>query len=256
MSSGKAQVGHGGLGSTLGSRLCTAALRRFRRIESHLRRLDTSCRPAATAGNADAASLFRASGRFIWVPAYALILLSLAGLLKWLPARISTAVLVVALGLQLWEARKPISSLRPQLDTPAISLIDEAQLRSWMHGHRRIFQFPSWSCGGLWSRNLGERRENGFRELQINLLAARLGLSTNTVYTSRQVKDCAAEARWPLDAKMDNYVLYVFNKFDVDRTLSLAALSKSDAWTDAGWALVCSRKSLDDPSYPKGPLQD
>src|SRR5262249_40248021 len=45
----------------------------------------------------DLASFFRASGRFIWLPAYALGLLPLAGLVRWAPRSLAIPVIVVGM---------------------------------------------------------------------------------------------------------------------------------------------------------------
>jgi hypothetical protein len=183
---------------------------------------------------------FRASGRFIWVPAYALCLLSVAALFKWAPRRLAIPVVLVAIILQVLETRTTISLFRPLLVTADSELIQTAELRSWVKSHRRLFQFPSWSCGGLSPRTV----ETSFREMQIQLLAARLGVSTNSIYTSRQLKDCSAEARWAEQAQVQEDVLYVLNKSDATRTVALAALARSPGCLDAGWGLVCSREKL------------
>jgi hypothetical protein len=191
------------------------------------------------------ASLFRASGRFIWVPVYVVALFGFAILVTRTPPRFAIAMVIVAAALQVWEIQPTMRALRVVLATPDIERIDEARVRSWMEGHDRLLQFTSWSCGGLWSGKPEERVENALRELQINLAAARVGLSTNTVYTSRQVKNCAAEARWAEHPRLKNRVLHLVNKTVGDRTPALSALVRSPACVDSGWAFVCSLKKLD-----------
>lgn len=190
------------------------------------------------------ASLFRAGGRFIWVPAYALVVFATAILLARVPLKIALPIVVVASVLQLWEIKHPVTGLHRVLSMPSEELIDESQMRGWMRRHQQIFQFTSWSCGGLWNGNDAERAQNGFRELQIMLMAARLGLPTNTAYTSRQIKDCAKEARWPLQPRLKPGVLYFINKISIDRAPALTALAHSPACVDIGWALACSREPL------------
>jgi hypothetical protein len=190
------------------------------------------------------ASFFRASGRFIWVPVYALSLLSLAALFKWTPRRLAIPVALVAMLLQVLEGRTAITFFRPALVTPDSRRIQTPQLGSWMKGHRRLFQFPSWSCGGLTNEGRTRTVETEFMEMQIELLAARLDVPTNSVYTSRQLKDCQAEARWAAQPDLEDDVLYLLNRADVTRTIPLAALASSPACVDVGWALVCSRSTL------------
>jgi hypothetical protein len=184
------------------------------------------------------ASFFRASGRFIWVPIYALTLLSFAALIKWVPRRVVVPVILIACLLQFWEVRTTILDNRPVIALPSPDLLDVAAFDGWLNGHRRMFQFPSWSC------EPARTTEASFREMQIQLLAARMGVPSNSVYTSRQLKDCAAEAAWADTAELRGGVLYVLNKSQVDRSGALAALAGSAACIDAGWGLVCSRRSL------------
>jgi len=186
------------------------------------------------------ASFFRANGRFIWIPAYPLMLFSLAGLSKWAPRRLVLSVLLVAAVLQLYEAKTTIQLFRPALAAPSEDLLDVREFGDWLKLHRRLFQFPSWSCGGLTPRTT----ETSFRELQIQLLAARAGVPTNSVYTSRQLKDCAAESEWGQNPTLRIGILYVLNKADLVRTPGLEALATSDACVDAGWGVVCSRQPL------------
>jgi hypothetical protein len=201
----------------------------------------------------DTASSFRASGRFLWPVAYARMLGSVAALARWTPPKVAIPVLLIAAVLQFGELRYQVATLRPALAAPATALIDEATVRTWMQGHRRLFQFPSWSCGGLGSGRKEDAVVDSFRALQLNLLAARMHLATNTVYTSRHVKDCSAEALWPIRAALGRGVLYLINKGDAPRTPALTRLVQSPACVDAGWAMVCSRTALQPPGA--GPLE-
>src|SRR5262249_50690840 len=135
-------------------------------------------------------SFFRASARFIWVPIYSLALFSLAALIKWTPSTIAIPVIVLAVIVQFRESTFTMASLRPVLGQPAPRLVDVRQVRGWMQQHRRVFQFPSWFCGGLSNAAWGSPEAT--RELHLQVMAARAGLPTNSVYTARQLKDCAA----------------------------------------------------------------
>jgi len=188
-------------------------------------------------------SFFRASGRFIWIAAYALGLLSLAGLLKWTPRVVAVPVILLAVLVQLREATFTMESLRSVLAHPALKLVEMAQVRHWMQQNERLFQFPSWFCGGLVpNREWGS--PDATRELHLQLLAARVGLPTNSVYTSRQLKDCAAEARWADQPVLEDGVLYLLNKTTATSIPGLAGLATSTNCLDAGWGLVCSLRPL------------
>jgi len=193
-----------------------------------------------------AAGMFRSSGRFIWAPAYALSLFSLAALFKWGRRALVVPIVLIAVVLQLYEVRRLGREVRRTYDSAAPAFVNTAQVRLWMLGHARVFQFPSWGCGGL-SAKPEDPTVSSLSELQINLTAARLGLATNTVYTSRLVKDCGAESQWPEKPEMDDGTLYLLNKRRVNTTPQLAALANSSRCVDAEWGLVCSRQHLMPP---------
>jgi hypothetical protein len=190
----------------------------------------------------DAGSLFRATGRFVWVVGYALAVIPLALLVRLGPRRVAIPLIVGACIFQLWEFRAQARPLRAKLNTPEVALFDTAQLNEWITGHFRVFQYPSWSCGGFWSTAPPTEIETSLlREMQINLLVARRGLGTNSAYTSRPLKDCSAEWRWAAHAPLHRGVLYLINKHHIPQTTGLLALSVSDSCIDAGWGLICSR---------------
>src|SRR5262249_38636480 len=149
--------------------------------------------------------------RFICIPVYALGLLSLAALVKWTPRMVATPVIVLAVLVQLGEASFSVESLRTALEQPAPELVETEQVRRWMQQHRRLFQFPSWFSGGLVAKREWDSPE-ARRELNLEVLAAQVGLPTNSVYTSRQLKDCAAEARWAERPVLEDGVLYLLNE--------------------------------------------
>jgi len=181
---------------------------------------------------------FRASGRFIWVPIYALVLLSLGVLLKWAPPRIAVPVVVLAIVAQVSEVRSTVQMYRPVLAGLAEDLLDVNQFRRWLARHRQLFLFPSFICQP--ARNA----DDTFRELQIQLLAARLNVPNNSIYTGRNLKDCDAEAAWPIRAELDGMTLYVLNKTAIEQSPALGALAESPLCVDVGWALICSRQPL------------
>jgi hypothetical protein len=188
----------------------------------------------------DLGAFFRASGRFIWVPAYALLLLSLAGLLRWCPRRFALPVVMVAALLQLIEARSTREEFRVELAGPGPDQFDVARVGGWLAHHERLFQFPSFSC------QPPRTSEDTFRELQIELMAARMNVPNNSIYTSRQLKDCGGELRWALEGKPQQDTLYVLQKRNTDAQWAAAAarLRQSLPCVDLGWGLICSRHPL------------
>ena len=90
-------------------------------------------------------------------------------------------------------------------------------------------------AGRIW----GEREAN--RELQVQLAAARMGIPTNSVYTSRILKDCDAEKEWATGVRLEEGVLYVIAREAIRGSSELGALAQSPACLTLEWAVVCSR---------------
>ena len=182
-------------------------------------------------------SFFRASARFVWVPMYALVLLSLSALLKWCPKALAIPVVLVAIVAQLSEARSTVLKFRPQLATPWEDRLDVGQFRRWLSRHQRLFQFPSFSC------QPPRTPDDTFREFQIELVAARLNVPTNSLYTARQLKDCAAEALWAVGAELDPTTLYVLNKTAIPQfpPLALLRIHRSVSTWTGRWSARDSR---------------
>jgi hypothetical protein len=190
----------------------------------------------------DLANYFRATGRFIWPLAYALTLLPLACLFRWwrpLPAMLAAGTAVF---LQLSEASPGIRYRRVMTTQAQADLIDAPRVGAWLAEHQRLWQFPSWDCGGLIGSDRRWPSDDSNRELQLQLAAARAGVPTNSVYMSRALKDCAAEAAWQASPQLEDGVLYVLGKSTVDGSPALSALTTSSACVALDWAVVCSSK--------------
>ena len=190
----------------------------------------------------DVASAFRASGRFIWPLAYGLTLLPLACLHRWWPRPVAALVAALAVFLQVSEVVPDIRYRRVQTTLGHDDLIDEARMGAWLAEHRRLWQYPSWDCGGLvgHERRWGSRNFN--RELQLQLAAAKAGRPTNSVHMSRVLKDCSAEATWLDDATLEDGVLYVLARPATEASPVLSALQRSTACVTLDWAVVCSAR--------------
>ena len=188
----------------------------------------------------DVSSSFRASGRFIWPLAYSLTLLPLACLFRWWHPLPAVLVACVAVLLQVSEAA-PGFEYRRRLTTESYrDLIDEPRVTAWLTAHRRVWQFPSWDCGGLSGSERRWPSDNSNRELQLQLAAARAGVPINSVYSSRARKDCVAEARWAEAPRFDDGVLYVLAPAAVRDVPALAALAGTPACVPTSWAAICS----------------
>jgi hypothetical protein len=192
----------------------------------------------------DIGNYFRATGRFIWPLGYSLSLLPLACLFRWWrPVPAIAAALVAAL-LQVHEAAPDLLRRRQQMGQPNDALIDTTLVESWLARHQRVWQVPSWDCGGLGrSRRVwGSRDANA--ELEIQLAAARLAVPSNSAYTSRTFKDCAPELDWAANPRLDEGTLYLIGLAGVATSPTLAALAGSNACVTLEWGVACSRSWL------------
>ena len=122
-------------------------------------------------------------------------------------------------------------------------LVDGDQMVAWLTAHRRVFQYPSYSCGSLVPNSTWGGPEAN-RELRIQLIAARLGRPSNSVYTSRQLKNCGAELQWAQNPSIKSGVLYLVNHAPERMTPALWALVRSSMCLDVGYAYVCSYQPL------------
>jgi len=183
---------------------------------------------------------FRATGRFIWPLSYALTLLPLACLLRWWRPMPAVLVALLAAYLQLTEALPGIHYRRGQTLQAYADLIDDTKMQGWITQHRRVWQFPSWDCGGLVGANRRWPSDDSNRELQLQLAAARVGVPMNSIYMSRALKDCRREATWADDPRLEADVLYVLGRPAVDASASLGAIARSNACVTLDWAVVCS----------------
>jgi hypothetical protein len=158
----------------------------------------------------------------------------------WRPAA-AIAVVAIAALLQVHDALPAMRSLHLATGTPSPELIDHGRVKAWMRGHQRLWQFPSFWCGGLGppTKVFGDVDSN--RELQLQLLGAELGLPTNSVYSSRSLKDCAREAAWAANPTLERGMLYFLNPARFPTSPALAALVATDRCLALPWATVCSQ---------------
>jgi len=187
---------------------------------------------------------FRATGRFIWPLAYSLTLLPLACLFRWWPRPAAVLVAAVAAWLQIAEAMPAIRYRRAQTTVASADLIDEPRLTAWLAAHDRVWQYPSWDCGGLVGRDRRWPSDDSNRELQLQRAAARAGKPMNSVYMSRALKNCPAEKAWLSHASLEDGVLYIFGPSAVAESEALTALQQSNACTTLSWATICSLSPL------------
>jgi hypothetical protein len=154
---------------------------------------------------------------------------------------VAIAVVAIAAALQVQSALFWMERLRIDTAYGEMDLIDSAPVAQWMRGHRRLWQFPSWPCGGLGPPGRIYGGPDSNRELQLQLLGAELGLPTNSVYSSRSLKDCAREAAWAANPTLERGMLYFLNPARFPTSPALAALVATDRCLALPWATVCSQ---------------
>ena len=184
---------------------------------------------------------FRATGRFIWPLAYSLAILPVALIFRSWPRRAAAvAAALIAVGVQLNEASGDLRYRRAVTTRAYEDLIDAPRMRGWLEQHDRLWQYPSWACGGLVPGRIWPSRDAN-RELQVQLEASKAGIPTNSVYTSRVLKDCSVEAEWSKRPSLEPGVLYVLAPHAVQASPALAGLARSGACVALEWATVCSK---------------
>jgi len=126
----------------------------------------------------------------------------------------------------------------------AEDLINTPVMNSWLAQHHKLWQFPSWACGGLGGTKRWAGNPEANRELQVQLAAAQAGVPTNSVYTSRLLKNCPIEFTWANDPQLEDGVLYVLGPEAVAASPTLTRLAHTNACVTLDWSVVCSRKWL------------
>jgi Family of unknown function (DUF6311) len=190
----------------------------------------------------DIANYFRASGRFIWPLAYTLMLVPLAVIHRQWRPRMAVPLTLLAITLQLVEAAPLVTGLRAATSTILPTLLDATQLSTWVGAHQRVWQYPSWACGGLTGEPAVWGGVATNRELQLELLIARHGVPSNSIYTSRILKDCNKERAWIRNTpQLEEGVLYLLAPKTVAASPALGALTATGSCITLNWVVACSR---------------
>ncbi len=135
-------------------------------------------------------SAFRGSGRFAWPAMYAAAVAAIVCISRHYAFRVATVLLMVAAALQ-WTDVSPMQPPRRAASAvSAAATIDEAQWQRLIAAHDRIFQYPSFECGGLFGEDISG---SNYREMEIDLIAARLNKPTNSSYPARYTRNCLQE---------------------------------------------------------------
>ena len=157
-----------------------------------------------------ALSQFRGSGRFVWIAVYALVaalVVAVAGRY----AKRARWMLVAAAVLEIADVWPMQSGVRFASSMAAHSTIDRAAWTRLIDAHERIFQFPSFECGGVFGRDVPGTK---FREVEFDWIAAERNRPTNSAYLARFTKDCDRERADAAGNAGEHGVLRVYRSTD------------------------------------------
>lgn len=157
-------------------------------------------------------SQFRGSGRFVWVVQYVLLAAIIAAVVARYPPRIAALLLCFAAIVQIVDVRPMQLGMRQLSASPMLATIDEAAWTRLIATHQRVFQFPSFECGGLFGREIAGTK---FRELEFDWIAAQLDKPTNSAYLARFTKDCERERNDAIREHGQSGVLYLYRSTDL-----------------------------------------
>ncbi len=127
---------------------------------------------------------FRVTGRFFWPVAYALLIGSVAVVVRGLPGRAAAAVLLAAVGLQAADMPQNWSNVRAWL-YPQRWAVDARALSPIIAAHDRVTLWPTFQCGV----DGGDTRF-----MQVLLLASNTAPQVNTMYVARSTPVLACDA--------------------------------------------------------------
>ncbi|MBN8481579.1 MAG: hypothetical protein J0L88_08325, partial [Xanthomonadales bacterium] len=130
------------------------------------------------------------------------------------------------------------AGVRAASASAAPSTIDVPAWTRLVAAHARIFQFPSFECGGLFGHGVPG---NKFRGVEIDWIAARANVPTNSAYLARFSKDCERERA---DAARDHDqpgVLYLYRSADDTGAFLLARGIDASRCGLLDDVVVCSR---------------
>lgn len=186
-----------------------------------------------------ALSQLRGSGRFVWIASYALLAALIVAVCTRYRPRTAAMVLVSAAVLQVVDARPMQAGVRAASASAAPSSIDVPTWTRLIGAHARIFQYPSFECGGLFGHGVPG---NKFRGVEIDWIAARLDVPTNSAYLARFTKDCERERADAMREHGAPGVLYLYRSSDDigARLLANGIDSRSCGFLDD--VVVCSRE--------------
>lgn len=141
--------------------------------------------------------LLRSSGRFVWLPGYALMAGSVILALRRQRSWPTVALCLAAAALQIVDAGPLRAAIATAAAGPVAALFDRDRVAALAARAGAIDAFPSYGCVDAAIAAGNDPASAWWRLTQANvefqLIAARAGLPINSVYQSRLPTDCRAE---------------------------------------------------------------
>lgn len=133
----------------------------------------------------EVASMFRSSGRFFWPSMYFLTALAIVAAAA-LRGRTGAWLLLLATVIQIIDTAPLRSALAERISTPVANPLSETAWAEAIRQHDAVTVIPPYGCGA--GRNAEEIA------MEVQLLASRENVATNTVYASRSRVNCTPPA--------------------------------------------------------------
>jgi Family of unknown function (DUF6311) len=158
---------------------------------------------------AAALGAFRSSGRFIWLPEYALLCAVLVLGLRYVERRGRNILLIclvaVLIGLQFFDTGPLRHAIAANLRQPLPAILDRAAIVDLVGRARAIRIYPSFACIPA-AKGPVYRQAN----VEFQLAGAPRVVPINSFFHGRAYKDCAEEARERSTETLQAGVLYVY----------------------------------------------
>src|SRR5262249_40967890 len=127
---------------------------------------------------------------FVWLAVYALVAALIVAVVARYGERRARVILLVAAVLEIADVWPMQRGIRLASASTMTSSINRAEWTRLIEAHRRIFQYPSFECGGLYGWGVPGSK---FRGVEIDWIAAERDIPTNSAYLARFTKDCERE---------------------------------------------------------------
>lgn len=138
------------------------------------------------------AATFRATGRFFWPVAYALLILAVVVVTRRYPRRGAAIVLVTGI-LQVVDGEARVRVVREYVAQPWRRQLDWSSWENSLARVDAVDTYPSYQCWDLWPYPIG-LGDLLLQEQEIEFMAARAGKRSNGGRAGRLLTDCNAES--------------------------------------------------------------